>query len=267
MTSSNSKYSEMFEGRFVDTLQYQKKSALENFYFKHSPSTFTQKSLVDLFGAINPKNAKILDLGCGRGNQLLPQHGHVVGVDVSRASVDNAQKIYDEAFVLDVSKGLPFDDNSFDVIFSSEVFGHIFNEHKDFIFEECQRVLKPSGHFLGSIETAGDNWLTRVLIKNNVYEENWIDPWGHVGLEPYDKYIERIANFFALEKHFPGSTFVYPADVIFQCSKIVRYGGVLKYNWMKRLHNLVVSPWFKDSITMRHRAAANNLIFLAKNKK
>lgn len=209
MTSSNSKYSKMFEGRFVDTLQHQKKSALENFYFKYSPSTFTQKSLVDLFGAINPKNAKILNLGCGGGNQLLLQHGHVVGVDVSKASIDNAQKIYDEALVLDVSKGLPFDDNSFDVIFSSEVFGHIFNEHKDFIFEECQRVLKPSGHFLGSIETAGDNWLTRLLIKNNVYEENW----------------------------------------------------------MRHLYNLAVSPWFKTSITMRHRAAANNLIFLAKNKK
>lgn len=267
MKQLNSRYSEMFEGKFTETLLNSKHTGLANLYFNHSPSTFTQKSLKGLFEELGGHEYKILDLGCGGGNELLIDYGYIVGVDVSKASVDNAKLIYDEAMVLDVSKGLPFDDDSFDVIFSSEVLGHIFNEHKDFIIKECQRILKPSGHIIGSIETFGDNWLTRRLIQKGVYDKLWIDPWGHVGLETYDDCVGRLSKSFKIIKHWPGCTTIFPADVIVQCSSVVSFASILRTHSMKRIYNLLISPWFKASVNIKNTKQANNIIFLAKNIK
>jgi predicted SAM-dependent methyltransferase len=47
--------------------------------------------------------------------------------------------------VVDLTKGIPFPDNSFDVIYHSQVLEHIPKEKAEYFVRECYRVLKPNG--------------------------------------------------------------------------------------------------------------------------
>lgn len=92
----------------------------------------------------NPRNKKIiknyfnstlttkLQIGCG--NNILPTW---LNTDLSPASA--------HIMFLDVSKPFPFENNSFDFIFSEHTFEHLsFSEAQNMI-SECYRVLKPNG--------------------------------------------------------------------------------------------------------------------------
>lgn len=92
---------------------------------------------------------KCLDYGAGRGN--LPQMNFkgiadfVAGVDPSDAVFENPY--LDEAKLIDLKLNvIPFDENTFDLIFSDNVLEHI--ENPGVILKELFRVLKPGGVFL-----------------------------------------------------------------------------------------------------------------------
>lgn len=99
-----------------------------------------------LVGRFNiPAGAKILDLGCGRGEFL---RGFIRcgldgrGVDQSMA----AQSFCPEATIIrsDMEKDpLPYDPGSFDVVFSKSVLEHFYYPEK--LVMEILRVLKPGG--------------------------------------------------------------------------------------------------------------------------
>ena len=91
------------------------------------------------------KGKKILDLGCGRGEFL---RGFIrcglngFGVDRSLT----AKSICPEAEILqsDLEEAqLPYQDNSFDVVFSKSVLEHFYYPEK--IVQQIQRVLNPGG--------------------------------------------------------------------------------------------------------------------------
>ena len=91
------------------------------------------------------KGMKILDLGCGRGDFL---RGFIkcglkgYGVDQSLA----AKSICPEAEILQSDLGeelLPYENNSFDVIFSKSVLEHFYYPEK--IVMEIYRIIKPNG--------------------------------------------------------------------------------------------------------------------------
>ena len=48
-------------------------------------------------------------------------------------------------YVRDITKGLPFDNNSIDEILTEHVLEHIEHKDGDFVMSEIQRVLKPNG--------------------------------------------------------------------------------------------------------------------------
>lgn len=56
--------------------------------------------------------------------------------------------------VLDLSKPLPFPDNSVDRIYSSHVLEHFYFKDLMALLSECRRVLKPSGTFSASVPNA-----------------------------------------------------------------------------------------------------------------
>ncbi len=73
---------------------------------------------------------RLLDLGCGPAKQA----GHIgldhypfPGVDIQR----------------DLRRGIPFDDNSVDGIYSAHCFEHLMGADLMFLIEECYRVSKP----------------------------------------------------------------------------------------------------------------------------
>ena len=102
----------------------------------------------------------VLDIGCGSGGitvDLVRRHdaGRVVGIDVEVPVCDHARRRVERAGVADrvdirlVEPGpLPFDDGSFDVVFSKDSIVHIAD--KETMCRDVFRVLRPGGWFVAS---------------------------------------------------------------------------------------------------------------------
>ena len=97
---------------------------------------------------------RVLDIGCGIGGPALvlaADHGAlVIGTDLEAPLVAKAKTYAEQAglgqctdFRVVEPGPLPFEDESFDVVFSSGDFTQI--DDKEGMFGECRRVLKPGG--------------------------------------------------------------------------------------------------------------------------
>ena len=90
------------------------------------------------------KNGKLLDFGCGsKPYKSLFTVDEYVGLDTNQSGHSHKNENID---VLYDGKKIPFDDSSFDYIFSSEVLEHVFNINE--IISELHRVLKVNGKIL-----------------------------------------------------------------------------------------------------------------------
>ena len=108
----------------------------------------TMVYLSNLFARKSPKNAVVMDAGCGNGNYIIDENRDVIawaaGVDVSKDFTKN-NICLDEIQEASL-ESLPFEDNSFDVVVSLWVLEHLENPSK--VFKEISRVLKPDGVFM-----------------------------------------------------------------------------------------------------------------------
>lgn len=90
---------------------------------------------------------RMLDFGCGnKPYRTLFQVSEYTGLDTHHSGHDHS---FDEIDVFYDGKRIPFDDEYFDSVLSSEVFEHVFN--LDEVLAEIVRVLKPGGHLLITI--------------------------------------------------------------------------------------------------------------------
>jgi SAM-dependent methyltransferase len=83
-------------------------------------------------------SAKALDIGCRDGywSEKLKAKGYEV------KSLD-VEPHYPEALAHDIETGLPYKDNSFDVLWCTEVIEHLYRPEE--LFKEVERVLKSGG--------------------------------------------------------------------------------------------------------------------------
>jgi ubiquinone/menaquinone biosynthesis C-methylase UbiE len=92
-----------------------------------------------------PENAVVLEAGCGRRSRLREHRDKIerlVGVDLdAEAGQENAA--VDEFVVADLSVPLPFEDESFDLVYANFVVEHL--DRPETTFREWQRVLRPGG--------------------------------------------------------------------------------------------------------------------------
>jgi ubiquinone/menaquinone biosynthesis C-methylase UbiE len=129
------------------------------------------------------KSQVILDLGCGGGRHYFCDYGKVVGIDPVLELLPMAKKLYAEVYHAGGYQ-MPFADNSFDYIVSSDVLGHIPFDKKDALFAEMHRVLKKGGRCVHVIETDCNNVWSRAAKRiPGFFEKHYIDLPGHVGLE------------------------------------------------------------------------------------
>ena len=103
---------------------------------------------------------KVLDIGCGSGGitmELVERYGvgHVTGIDVEGGVLKRARELAEARGLSDridyvqVEPGpFPFEDASFDAVFSKDAMIHIAD--KEALFAEVFRVLKPGGVFVAS---------------------------------------------------------------------------------------------------------------------
>ncbi|MBP9732118.1 MAG: class I SAM-dependent methyltransferase [Candidatus Magasanikbacteria bacterium] len=134
----------------------------------------------------------ILDIACGAGRDYFKKYGAVVGVDLSYEALDIAKKDYDMVIQGGVN-ALPFLDNTFDYVLTSDFFGHVRNEDKDVIMKEINRVLKPGGKTLNVIENDSANvWFRFAHQYPELFQKYFIEKiGGHIGLELLDACVER----------------------------------------------------------------------------
>ena len=131
---------------------YMKKTVREAFMPRWYSVFFNPFYLIrgKLFCAIKKNaaymNGVVLDFGCGsKPYRNLFEAEQYIGLDyeseVSKGKRDNqsADVFYD-------GKTIPFSNNHFDAVFSSEVFEHVFNLED--MLDEINRVMKTGGHLL-----------------------------------------------------------------------------------------------------------------------
>jgi SAM-dependent methyltransferase len=109
------------------------------------PNYLMRKRLIQAIKEISPMvKGKVMDLGCGsKPYRNLFTCDEYIGVDFENPGHPHLNEQID---VFYDGKHLPFDNDSFDVIFSSEVFEHVFNLHE--LLLEIRRVLKPGGKLI-----------------------------------------------------------------------------------------------------------------------
>ena len=95
------------------------------------------------------KNFYLLELGCGRGEflkEFLAQGIRSRGLDQTNSALKlnpaHSVDIYD----IVKEKKLPYNNNTFDFVFSKSVVEHFYES--EFIFNEINRVLKPGGKII-----------------------------------------------------------------------------------------------------------------------
>jgi len=87
---------------------------------------------------------RLLDFGCGsKPYKNLLDVKEYIGLDIEESGHSHKNEQVDVYYD---GKTIPFDDNNFDSVFSSEVLEHIFNLEQ--ILNELHRVIKPGGYML-----------------------------------------------------------------------------------------------------------------------
>src|SRR5262249_49553446 len=99
-------------------------------------------------------NARIIDVGCGTGHRVMPLAKHFavkeyVGLDHSSASLKVAEELGKELELTNVTLvegdlfGIPYDNNSFDIVISQGVLHHTSDPYRGFV--ELVRICRPGG--------------------------------------------------------------------------------------------------------------------------
>lgn len=106
-----------------------------------------------------PKNASILDAGCGTGGNLnlLRNFGKVTGMEMD----NKALRLAKEKSMIPVMQGripndIPFVDKSFDLIVLLDVLEHIDNDRH--AIQKLARLLRPDGFFLITVPAFSFLW-------------------------------------------------------------------------------------------------------------
>lgn len=116
---------------------------------------FCEYKILELLKHERPDcSIQILDLGCGEGTtsryiKTYFPHSAISGIDISRKKIHYARQknIPNATFHTTDGLSIPFENNSFDIVFCSMVFHHIaFGLHST-ILSEVSRVLKPNGRY------------------------------------------------------------------------------------------------------------------------
>jgi SAM-dependent methyltransferase len=101
----------------------------------------------------SPSINTVLDLGCGEGRSVdlfraLKSDIRWVGLDIENSPEVGARTRSDAEFWSYDGVKIPFADDTFDLIYSHQVFEHV--RYPELVLHEARRVLKAGGFFVGS---------------------------------------------------------------------------------------------------------------------
>ncbi len=126
-------------------------------------------------------NTPILEVGCGDGSftkELVKYSPDVTAIDISESQIENNRRLFGGITFRqhDVAEPLPFADNSFGVIWCSEVLEHLFEP--GYAVREMYRVLRPGGKLLITVPYHGR--FKNVLIALFKWDEHFVPTNPHI---------------------------------------------------------------------------------------
>jgi len=132
---------------------------------------------------LKPENNKKLlseelDIGCGWA-----KHRGTVGIDI---------KDFGQEIIWDITKGLPFSDNTFRVVYAHSILEHLYPDDVIFVMKECHRILKKDGVFDIVVPYAGSEGSFRDPTHKSFWTENTFNyfcgPRQYYDLDPENKF-------------------------------------------------------------------------------
>lgn len=101
---------------------------------QYGMNSLRRRKLTDLICEEGLENKRILDIGCATGffgKELKRESNTVIGVDISEKLINEAKKVLDDAYALDIENEewpKKFIENPFDIIICAEVIEHLFDQ-------------------------------------------------------------------------------------------------------------------------------------------
>lgn len=200
------------------------------------------------------KKVRILDVGCGTGAALIEMkalfgaRAELYGLDVFQMQIDIARRkladvnVYADVRVYD-GQHLPFEDNFFDAVYTSDVLGHVRDVPK--WLAELSRVMKPDARLAMFAESA---------LGRHAYIRNYLarrgvntDPHAQFHISLYSKqelrelldstgfYIEEMWSV-ALAKFFVHPDEIYPALQSQKKCRTLRYANKYLFFIKRKLY-------------------------------
>lgn len=164
----------------------------QNLSGQFNPQNVRHSDLVELIQQLNiPKSGKVLDMGCGTAQilSLLAQAGYtdLYGCDwLPKEKVASLPaKCHYEQFNLNLQAPLPFADQSFDLVISSDVLEHL--ENPSFALREISRLMKNNAAAVVTLPNAFNIFerLYILLTGNSTrYKTELPEEYGHISLFP-----------------------------------------------------------------------------------
>ncbi len=118
--------------------------------------------LVDFNSIILSSNTPILDLGCGSGNDtlyLINKGKKVISCDQSINAINNIKRNFPEVYgtkCFNMLHGMPFDDNSFEIIIADLCLHYFRKKDTLKILNEIKRILISGGHLIFRVNSIND---------------------------------------------------------------------------------------------------------------
>ena len=135
--------------------------------------------IIDALKNLPASPKRVLDIGCGTGfltNEIKKMYpsAKVIGADVSKTALTIARNQYPQTnFIeVDAEKYLPFETESFDLIFSGEHIEHL--KDVDMYLEELHRTAAPNATLILTTPNL-TSWLNRILMLFG-RQPLWLEP-------------------------------------------------------------------------------------------
>lgn len=183
-------------------------------------STTKQTDFAEEVLTIIKPNSRILDLGCGLGNDdtIFAQAGHIIlATDFSEVAISKCSKRFSNYSnlkfeILDLTEPFRFSDNEFDVVYAKLSLHYFTDQVTKEIFNEIYRVLKPSGYFCFLCKSIKDKYYGKgKVIEKDMFKNN--EHIKHFFSEEYTKSL--LKDKFVIAKIVNGYEKFYGNDHAF----------------------------------------------------
>ncbi len=183
----------------VGDLNDRSRGEYESFFARYDDYRYTKEAhILNCLDAIGFEGKRVLEIGLGQGadgEQIVRRGGIYSGVDLTEEAANRTRmrftlkdlpfEIIEQASALK----LPFEDNSFDIVFSHGVLHHI--PDIKIAQKEISRVLRPDGKLVAMLYA---NWSLNYLVSILVFRRLGLLAMYFFGLKADGIYGDHVAN-------------------------------------------------------------------------